>query len=132
MKKTWCKKSCNTVPLKKLYYLHKEINRIERNIFNIEFYEWNGFVKFKKLRDEFWELYKEFDTKEDFTDLEFLEQIIDDDFTTFEFDNLTEDERKKLTSKEWDLTILDSEEKNYPHCILKFKDIDEAIDYVLK
>ena len=118
--------------LKKLYNVHQEINRIERTILNTEFYEWIGFIWFEKLRDEFLELYKEFDTKEEFTDLEFLEQIVDDDFTTFAFDNLTEDERKKLTSKEWHLSILKSEEKNYPHCILKFKDIDEAIDYVLK
>jgi hypothetical protein len=118
--------------LKKLYNFHQEINRIERTIFNNEFYEWNWFVWFEKLRDEFWELYKEFDTKEEFTDLEFLEWIVDNDFTTFDFNNLTEDEREELTSVEWHLCILKSEEKNYPHCIIKFENIDEVIDYILK
>jgi len=116
--------------LKKLYNLHQEISRVERTIFNNEFYEWNWFIQFEKLREEFWEIYKEFDTKEDYSDLEYLEHIVDDWLQTFDFWLLTEKEREWLTNKDWIVSILKKDESNFPNAIVKFKDIDEAIDYI--
>ena len=116
--------------LKKLYLLHEEIWRVERTIFNQEFYEWNWFVWFEKLRENFRDLYKEFDNDE-YSLLDYLIQIVDNWLQLFEFKKLTKKEVKSLTWKDWLISIFKRDEKNYPHAIVKFKDIDEAIDYIL-
>ncbi len=116
--------------LLKYYNLHQEIRRIERTIFNIEFYEWNGFVWFEKLREEFSNLYK-LDDNNEYSLLEYFESICDD-MQVFNFNLLTEEDKKKLTSKEWHLSIMSSDEKNYSYCIVKFNNIEEILDYLEK
>lgn len=120
----------NKETLKKFYLLHEEIGRVERTIFNQEFYEWNWFVWFEKLRENFRDLYEEFD-KDEYSLLDYLIQIVDDWLQLFEFKKLTKKEIKSLTNKDWNISIFKRDEKNYPHAIVKFKDIDEAIDYIL-
>jgi len=112
------------------YELHKEINEVERNIFPKKYYGWNGFVWFEDLRNKFNNLYKLDDSLE-YDLLSFFESIVED-MQVFDFELLTEEDVKKLTSKEGHLCILSSEEKNYPYAIIKFNTIDEVADYVLR
>ena len=136
--------------LLKMYNLHQEISRIENTIFNKEFME-DWWIRFEQLRRHFDEVYKEFEDVEDNSLLERLESIVDDGLQEFNFDLLTDKDRKKLTKKMkrwwmkmWDdwieiyseeeyesLAIFKHEEKDYPYCIVKFKDVGEVIDYLL-
>ena len=136
--------------LLKMYNLHQEISRIENTIFNKEFME-DWWIRFEQLRTYFKEVYKEFEDVEDNSLLERLESIVDNGLQEFNFDLLTDKDRKKLTKKMkrwwmkmWDdwieiysedeyesLAIFKHEEKDYPYCIVKFKDVEEAIDYLL-
>jgi len=113
------------------YNLHKEIREVEENIFNTKYYEWNGFVWFWDLRTKFRDLYKLFDNSEHSL-LNWLENIVSDWMQDFNFELLTQEDRIKLTSKEWHLSIFKHDEKNYPYAIVKFNTIEEVVDYIIK
>jgi len=112
------------------YNLHKEIREVEDNIFNIKYYDWNGFVWFEDLRTKFRDLYKLFDNSEH-TLLEWLENIVSDWMQDFNFDLLTEEDLAKLTLN-WELSIFKHDEKNYSYAIVNFNTIEEIVDYIIK
>lgn len=127
-------KKINKEILKNFYLLNKSIEETENNIiksWNPWLIEIEGYIEFKDIREKFDNLYKLFIKDSELDLLSFVEQIVDDNYSTFEFDKLTEEEEKELTNKDWFLLILKRDEKKYPHCIKKFKNLDEVIDYVI-
>lgn len=120
--------------LKKFYLLDKSIEETEKKVYPTDFImEGSVFVIFDKIRDNLTELYGEFDDiNQDFMNmLDYLKNIIENWFTTFEFDKLTKKEKKELTDKNWNLGILKRDQEKYSHCIRKFKNIDEIIKYIV-
>lgn len=120
----------NKIQLLKLYNLYAEIERIEKSLINKDYTEWFGMIYLETLRNFFDEVYIEFDNEE-ISYLEMLDNIVRDWLETFDFSKLTEEDKKKLTDKNWNLSILKRDEKLYEYCIVKFKDIEEAIDYLI-
>jgi hypothetical protein len=66
----------NKTTLKKFYLLSEAIREAEDSIMPTKYIQ-NGFVWFEDLRDEFHELYKEFDNNE-YTSLEALKMLVED------------------------------------------------------
>lgn len=118
--------------LKNFYLLNKSIGETEDDIINPWLIAIKGYLEFKDIREKFNNLYKLFDIEDiDFNLLSFVEQIVDDNYSTFEFEKLTENEKEELTNEDWFLAILKKDEEKYPHCVKKFKNLDEVVDYVI-
>lgn len=112
------------------YNMQSEISRIQRTIFNEEFYEGNGFVWFENLHSTFHELYK-LDDPSEYDLLDWFGRIVED-MEEFDYTLLTEADQKKLTDKNGQISWFSTDEKKYPYAIVKFKTIEEVADYVLK
>lgn len=118
--------------LKKFYLLYQSISNTEDTILpDSKYINVNWYVIFDDIIDKFDDLYKEFD-KEEYSLLNEIKNIVDSDYTTFDFDKLTDKERKELKDEDWNLLILTSNYEEYPHWIVKLKDLDETIEYVIK
>lgn len=139
------------------YNVIQEISKIEKNMYNPQFIEWNHFIYLEELRNNISKLYFSIFPEEnkEYPIIEFIERIIDEDFTYFDTRLLSKEQMKKHSTKvtrgtismtnnwmelwqnsketkEEEVLFLTKELKDEnPHCILTFKDVSEVIDFAL-
>lgn len=141
--------------LLKYFNVTLEIEKIEQSMYNPNFIEWNSFIYLEELREKVRELYESIfpDDSKEYPIIDFINTIVEDDYTYFDTRLLSEEQIKKHSTKikrgiitlnkEWmstysweqeeeDALFLTKELKDEnPHCKLHFKNIQEAIKYAL-
>ena len=137
--------------IKEIVLLNQEITHLERTIYNPEIME-GGFVMFDKLRSQTTALYHTiFKDDKEYPVIEYIERLLDEK-EEFNTNLLSPKQRKKhvkmvkqRTMKMWPNGPELEEEKEVesffiskelkeenPHCIIKFKNLEEVLDYIEK
>ena len=111
------------------YHLYKAIEKTENNIIHSEYLE-DWWIQFEDIRCCLADLYI-IDDDSEHTLVEWFTRIAED-MREFDFGLLTEAERKECTDKEGRTFIINSDIQKYPHAIVKFENIEEVADYVLR